>query len=141
MCMSGDCTFFSFILISVFFLFGGQGPERTEAQSGCQISISHWEVLSQTTRNDTIFKRVKIKIDNPNPGLTKKFFYRLDGDKYQGPGEHVTFDYPYSIEILIPIETETITFGDLNTPNCIVSKSPGFEPEICKIKMEQNIVL
>lgn len=139
--MSGNCTLFSILLVSIFFLFGGHGPERTEAQSGCQISISHWEVLSQTTRNDTIFKKVKIKIDNPNPGLMKKFFYLLDDEAYQGPGQHSSFDYQYSWEILIPIETEKITFGDLNTPNCTVSETPGFEPEICKIKMDQNIVL
>lgn len=139
--MSANCTLFSFLLVSIFFLFGGQGPVRAEGQSSCGMTISYWHIEGEKITNDTLYKKVKVKIDNPNPGIMKKFIYLLDEEPYQGPGKHSAFEYQYSWEILIPIETKKITFADLNTPNCTVSKSPDFEPDICKIKMDQNIVL
>lgn len=136
--MSGNCTLLSFVLFSFVYFLGGAGPEKSVAQ--CGIEITHWDVIGEFERNDSIFKKVKVIVENP--GFGSKYYYLIDGEKFSGPNNHDVTPYKYSTEIEIYIDAQKIVFLDFNVHEaCQIEKTLDFEPNVCRIKIEAKIDL
>lgn len=134
-------TTVSFLLCFAWALLGG--PELTSAlaQSDCGINVTSFNVLpSEVIKEGVKYKRVQVVVNNPQPGLFKKFYFLFDDSER----DTSTASYSYGLntdEFLVPIDVEVITFFDFNNDACKVVFSPDFAENKCPINVSTYIDL
>src|SRR5690606_11764685 len=124
-------TICCFLLVIGLFFLGGSGPSGVSAQSDCGINVTSFpKDPREVTIDGVLYKRVQVVVNNPEPGILKKYYFTFDG----APRNDSTKTYTYGFQtefFLVPVDVETITFFDLNSSSCQVTITPNFTPNVC----------
>lgn len=139
-CMKEIYTRILLLLLFVLSCICGPGLSEGMAQSGCGIEVTWFNPQSEKLEDGILYKKVQVVVNNPNPGVGKKFYFLFDNNDR----DLETLYYAYGSqtdEFWVPVTTNKITFYDFNNSTCNVVYIPDLKPNVCTFNVHADWIL